>query len=373
MNKFLHIICLDVPLPANYGGAIDQFYKIVWLHQHGVKINLHCFTTARQPQDQLKGYCESVTYYPRKKSIRGLSFGLPYIVSSRQSDALIKNLEKDEHPILMEGVHCTYPLYKNLLPGRKVFVRLHNVEFNYYKNLAKHEFNWFKKIYYYTESLLLKRYEKKIAPLCDFWALSEEDLRIYEQELGCKRALFLPAFHAWQEVQSISGRGLFCLYHGNLAVNENEQAVIWLAREVFAKMKLPFVIAGNKPSHHLEQLLERLPNACLVANPSDKELQDLIHKAQVNILPSLNNTGVKLKLLNALFNGRFCVVNEAATAGSHLQHLCVQAETPAAFMNAIQMLYDKNYGEEQTSERKEALEAFYDNSINAQKIINWIY
>ena len=93
----------------------------------------------------------------------------------------------------------------------------------------------------------------------------------------------------------------------------------------------------------------------------------------MNILPSLNNTGVKLKLLNALFNGRFCVVNEAATAGSHLQHLCVQAETPAAFMIAIQMLYDKNYGEEQTTERKEALASLYDNSANAQQIINWIY
>ena len=43
-------------------------------------------------------------------------------------------------------------------------------------------------------------------------------------------------------------------------------------------------------------------HVCLIANPSEEEIQDLISKAQVNILPSFNCTGVKLKLLTALFN-----------------------------------------------------------------------
>ena len=34
----LNIICFDVPFPANYGGAIEEFYKIKALHQLGVKI-----------------------------------------------------------------------------------------------------------------------------------------------------------------------------------------------------------------------------------------------------------------------------------------------------------------------------------------------
>ena len=42
-SDFLNIICFDVPFPADYGGAIEEFYKIKSLHAAGVKIYLHCF------------------------------------------------------------------------------------------------------------------------------------------------------------------------------------------------------------------------------------------------------------------------------------------------------------------------------------------
>ena len=39
--KHLHIIAFDIPLPANYGGAIDIF-NLKALHEQGVYA-LHCF------------------------------------------------------------------------------------------------------------------------------------------------------------------------------------------------------------------------------------------------------------------------------------------------------------------------------------------
>ena len=52
-DQHVHIISLDVPFPADYGGVIDIFYKIKWLHKAGVKIHLHCFSNGRPPQDEL--------------------------------------------------------------------------------------------------------------------------------------------------------------------------------------------------------------------------------------------------------------------------------------------------------------------------------
>ena len=46
-NKRLHIVAFDVPFPANYGGAIDVFYKLKALHQLGIRITLHCFEYGR--------------------------------------------------------------------------------------------------------------------------------------------------------------------------------------------------------------------------------------------------------------------------------------------------------------------------------------
>src|SRR5882757_3120502 len=126
--KTLNIVTHEAPWPVNYGGVVDLFYKIKALHQLGVDIHLHCFTHDRGPQEELNKYCSTVKYYPRKKSISRFSFRFPFIVNSRVSDELIKELQKDDHPVLLEGIHTTYPLFKDQLKNRTVIVRLHNAE-----------------------------------------------------------------------------------------------------------------------------------------------------------------------------------------------------------------------------------------------------
>ena len=56
-ERHLHIICLDVPYPVDYGGVFDLFYKIKTLHELGIKIHLHCFEYGRgqQPENQRHG------------------------------------------------------------------------------------------------------------------------------------------------------------------------------------------------------------------------------------------------------------------------------------------------------------------------------
>jgi hypothetical protein len=50
MTRHLHIICLNVPFPVDYGGVFDLFYKLPALHDQGVKIHLHCFEYGRGEQ-----------------------------------------------------------------------------------------------------------------------------------------------------------------------------------------------------------------------------------------------------------------------------------------------------------------------------------
>ena len=71
MSKTLHIICHDVPWPADYGGVVDLFYKIKALHEEGIKIKLHCFDYGRGKQNELNKYCEEVNYYERARGWKG--------------------------------------------------------------------------------------------------------------------------------------------------------------------------------------------------------------------------------------------------------------------------------------------------------------
>lgn len=372
-EKHLHIVTHDVPYPADYGGVFDLFWKIKALHQKGVQIHLHCFTQGRPPQDELNRYCFSVQYYPRKKNISRFSLKLPFIVNSRVDQNLLSNLENDRHPVLLEGIHCTYYLNKGQLKNRKVVVRLHNAEFVYYRELARLEKNIFKKLYYSIESRLLKKIEQEIASTACLLAVSRTDEELYKKVFDAKDIHYLPVFIPFNKSAGMQGKGCYCLYHGNLSVNENEKAAEWLVKEVFSSLGLPLVIAGKDPSAALEKLIHSHQNCCLVANPSEAELQDLVGKAHINVLPSFNSTGIKLKLLYALAYGRHCLVNEAAAAGSGLSTYCHIEGDEAAFSARSKTLYEQEFSADELEKRNQLWQQEFNNELNAEKLMQFLY
>jgi glycosyltransferase involved in cell wall biosynthesis len=370
--KYLHIVTHDVPYPADFGGVVDIFYKIKWLHKVGVKIHLHCFVKNRTAHTELDNYCETVTYYKRKGFL-SFSFSKPYIVSSRSSKKLLRNLAKDNHSILFEGIHSTYHLNKNKFANRQVFIRLFNVEHVYYEHLAKNETQFLKKLYFNNEARLLKKYENTIANKAHIFTLSTNDTAIYQQLFRAKNIQFLPAFLPYDYFKAEVGKGSYCLYHANLSINENETAAIWLMEYVFNELTIPLIIAGRQPSEKLKLVAKNYNHISIVDSPTDENMQLLITNAQINILPSFNNTGVKLKLLNALYNGRHCLVNLAGVDGSGLNELCNIAETAAEFQKEIVFLFDKTFAETAMQRRSTALKKLYNNEANALLIRDVIH
>lgn len=196
---------------------------------------------------------------------------------------------------------------------------------------------------------------------------------MYRQEFGATTIDTLPVFLPYEQVKSKEGTGCFCLYHGNLSVAENEQVVAWLLKKVFDTMEMPLIITGKDPSARLSRMIGQYPHACLIENPSDEEIQDLISKAQINILPSFNCTGVKLKLLNALFNGRHCIVNEAAVQASGLESICHVANDPEAIRSLVTELFSRPVTREEIETREKVLSARYNNENNLRKLISCIW
>ena len=373
MQKILHIICHDVPWPADYGGVVDLFYKMKALHAEGIKIKLHCFDYGRGRPAELNKYCEEVNYYERARGWKAVSLSMPYIVKSRANPLLLENLLKDEHPILMEGIHCTAFLQPLLERDRKVFLRLHNVEFFYYSQLFQTERNLFKKIYFLNESMFLRQYERKLPGNLPVLAVSNNDAVFYKEELDKRLTTYLPVFIPYTQLNCAEGIGTYCLYHGNLSVAENEKAVSWLLSKVFSLTKVPFIIAGKDPSNRLIRKVRRNKNARIISNPSTDELIDLIAKAQIHVLPSFNKTGIKLKLINALFNGRHCVVNDEAVEGSGLEDACHIGTTSHAIASIITQLYHHPFGEEEIGLRRKLLGQTFNNKENVRQLIRLIW
>lgn len=374
MEKHLHIITLNVPYPADYGGVYDLFYKLPALQQQGVKLHLHCFTKERQHQPELNKYCEEVFYYERNMSSKNLSSNLPYIVASRINEELNQRLLQSGYPIFMEGVHCTYITNDKRFEQRKKFVRIHNVEQKYYQQLAKFSNNIKKKIYYWLEAKKLARYEAQLAKNATaYWSVSPNDTDYYRQKLNCKTIDYLPLYLPDWKVQAQEGLGTYCLYHGDLSVEENEYAVKWLLKNVFNKIEIPFVVAGKDPSGKITTMMSRNSLTCLVANPDAAQLEDIISKAHIHVLPSFSNTGIKIKLLNALYNGRHCIVNNQMIAGTPLAALCHVVNSAQEFKERIGMLYHQKFMAEENEFRNQELQENFSNEANAKQMVKWIW
>jgi glycosyltransferase involved in cell wall biosynthesis len=373
LDKHLHIVSLDVPYPVDYGGVFDLFYKLPALQKAGIKIHLHCFDSGRGEQPELNKYCETVQYYPRNQGHKGFSNKLPYIVCSRSHAMLIDNLTQDNYPILFEGVHSTYHIDDERLANRKLILRLHNVESNYYAQLCKHERSLFKKLYFYNESRLLEKYERQLAGKLDILAVAPNDVDVYREKFHAARIEYLPIFLPYNDVQSKTGIGNYCLYHGNLSVAENETAVEWLLTKIFSRIKIPLVVAGKNPSSRLMRLAHQQCHTCIVANPGQQEMEDLIKKAQINIVPSFNETGIKLKLLDALYMGRHVVVNDAAIDGTGLEPACHSGTTDESFQRLVMQLFHQPFCDEEIKLRERLLLPHFNNDANARKLISLIW
>jgi hypothetical protein len=368
--KHLHIISFDIPYPANYGGAIDVFYRIKSLHNAGIKIILHCWhKDDRSYQPILDSLCEKVYYYRRQTNLIK-QFGLkPYAVLTRSSQSLINNLLKDNYPILFEGLVSCYYINSKHLKNRVKLFRECNVEHDYYKELAKASSKLSNKIYFYIEALKLKFFEHNLSYANYILALSHNDEKYFISQYPKTPVIYLPCAHPNETISINEGIGNYILYHGNLAVAENEKAALYLCNNIFSKLKnIKCVIAGRNPQKILIDKVSQLSNVELICNPDETTMSNLIQNAHIHLLITFQNTGIKLKLLNTLFAGKHIIANNLMVDGSDTEILCHIANTPKEQIAKCQELILKSFSKEEKLKRKKLLLSKFSNSIQSDII-----
>lgn len=371
MEKTLHIVAFDVPYPPNYGGVIDVYYKLVNLHKAGVSVILHCMEYGRGEQRELEKYCSKVYYYKRRTSFLNQISSVPYIVKSRSSKTLIKNLLEDDHPILFEGLHTCYYLRDERLTNRFKIYRESNIEHHYYYYLAHAEKNGLKKLYFITEARKLYSFQKQLQHADLMLVVSTADQKYLKEEFPKKNIEYLPSFHPYGQLTCKEGKGKYVLYHGNLSVSENIKAVEYLVKNVFSKINHPVILAGLNPSEKIKQWIAPHKNIQLIANPNEAEMQRLLEDAHIHCLFTHQATGLKLKLLNVLYSGRFCICNELMLEGTVLDNCCMVKNTPTEMISSINQCFSSEFTLELKEERKIKLAPF-DNAVKTAQLINYL-
>lgn len=365
-ERKLHIVSFDNPWPPDYGGASDVYYRIRQLARENISITLHLFEYGRKNPGDLADYCNKICFYKRKTLVNPIS-ALPYIVASRTSPELLTNLLADNAPVLFEGIHTCHLLSHPALAGRIKLVRMHNIEHRYYRSLAANEHSALRSLWFILESCKLKNYSKVLVHANSVLAISRADR---EEIANINPETYVAGpFHQSETPVSLTGRGSFALYHGKLSVAENDRAARFLAEEVAPISPLPLIIAGSNPGPLLRRTISKSKNTSLVENPGMAGLENLIAGAHIHLLPAFQNTGVKIKLVNALFRGRFIVANSMMVEETGCESLCHIAGTPEDYARIINDLALRDFTRNEIETRRQILGELFCNKTNAGIII----
>lgn len=316
----------------------------------------------------MQSYCASIHYYKRDTAFKNVLKSIPYIVQTRNDIKLLENIQNDDFPILFEGLHTTFLLNHPTLKNRKKIVRLHNIEWLYYRKLLDLALGIKDKIYFYFEYKKLIKYQSILENSQALHCLSSSDTAYYTNRFPNIPTTFIPVFHQNTEIKTKIGKGEYILFHGNLSITDNYLPIVRLLKNQLKNCQFPIIIAGKNPTEHLIETVQLFKNIQLISNPTHEDLETLIQNAHINIIFSEIETGVKLKLINTLFLGRFCFTNQAAVIGSELQNATILVNEND-IERQIKDYFQQEFTTEILTERIKYL-SLYNNKVNALQIIN---
>lgn len=362
-NKPLHIISFDNPFPPNYGGVIDVFYKIKSLHTLGFEIYLHCFYYDRnQVSEELKAITKSVFLYKKNRNPIFLLSPFPLSVISRFHKNLVSNIASVEAPILFEGLQTTRIVNKVKLTNRKLLLRLHNLESNFYAGMSKNETSFLKSILYYIESKKYNYYQNRVTYFDHVFTLSKSEYNFVEAKT--KKVSYLPVFHGNEAFTHQSEFGNYALYHGDLRLPDNKKAVSFLI-QLFHKIRdYQLIIASSNGKEFVETQTQKENNIEFVFIENEAHLNSLLANAHINVMLSFQQAGTKLKIVNALFKSRFCLINNKIVDDKRIVKLCEIANTETEFIQKINQLKAQPFT--QNEERQKVLSEVYNDLHNAK-------
>jgi len=370
LSRRLHIVSFDVPYPTNYGGVIDVFFKIKELHKQDVMIYLHVFEYGRKQQKELEKYCETVFYYPRNNTLLNQFSKLPFIVKSRANKQLVKNLNSVDAPILFEGLQTTYSLLKTRF-NQPVFVRTHNIEHHYYSGLASSTHRFINKLYYKIEARKLKNYEKLLHKVDGIFTISPFEQQYFKENFG-EKAQYIPAFHDKKElINKFASNKPFILFHGDLRIADNIRAAHFVI-DTYKNSRYHLIIASSIKEQSIIKKIRAINTIELRHIDSQNDLEKLLEEAAINILVTFQKTGIKLKLLNTLYQGKFIIANSIMVEDTGLEDLCHVANKKDTILKLTKELILKEFTEEEIDKRTEKLKPF-DPALSAKKITETIF
>lgn len=377
-NMKILVVSPDFPFPPNHGGRVDIWARLKIFVQMGYIVDL-AVTTKVEPSkddiDQVKRLVRNLWIVKRKFYPWNLLSGRPFQCASRAS--LMKIELTDSYDVVwLEGEYVEPILRNPQLKAKRIFLRLHNDEHGYFKQLSMSTSNVVKKFFYLTEAIRIKRVTKRLFELSDkLLYISIDEMSLLARNNQGNKAIFLPAPLSKERFDT-PRLGEKVIFVGSLFMPNNRDAIMWFLKEVHPLITFPdyhLMICGNSRGESLGWLYKmtnHYKNVTIYDTPAD--LEPLYSQSRIFVNPMRFGGGVKLKTLEAIQNGLAVVSTSKGAEGTGLipgEHylLADQAEEFARLIE--QLLRDRKLQQHLVNQAQIFLINNYDHRKILEKIL----
>ena len=218
----------------------------------------------------------------------------------------------------------------------RIILHQHNCEYLIWERYAELEKNPLKKIALKNQAFWIKRYEKSICQRADTILAAPNDIQELVK-IGADESKFYETFHLgedfllrypalqWEKLEDA------VLFIGTLTWEANIDSVLYFLHEIWPNLlekspNLKFYIIGKNPDERIVKAVNNSTNTILTGFVSDLELY--YSKCKVFVSPLRFGSGIKVKVMNALYRG---IPTVSTTIGA--EGLAVQNETSMLITN----------------------------------------
>mgnify|MGYP000170982751 CR=1 FL=1 len=311
----------QLPHPPISGGVIKSRKLVDHLaSRHEVRLftllkgNDACSVDEFRASVPLEQFQAVPIHIPRSAGnlIRSLWTGVPLSVYRNRSSEMRSLIE--ESLDLADVVFVDHFLMFQYLPEAcrgRVVLHQHNAEYVMWQRFAALEKRPLHKLAVWMEARRVRNYEFRIGNKADAILAAPNDIEALVA-LGLPRDKFILTLHLGDEslldLPDIEFSRTACrlLYVGSLGWEANRDGLIWFLRYVWPELKrshvdLTLTIIGPQAGQQLTLVAEKLEGVELLGFVDD--LEPYYERSRVFIAPIRFGSGIKVKVVNALYRG----------------------------------------------------------------------
>ncbi|MDO8657812.1 MAG: glycosyltransferase family 4 protein [Candidatus Levybacteria bacterium] len=377
-----------LPYPLFSGGHI-RLYNLIKELSKKHKLTLICEKRDYQGDaeiSELKKFCKKVITVKRKKqwSIKnilktGLSF-LPFLITGHTSPEMKKEINRELIESQFDLIHVETSYVMQNLPGGKVGIPIvlveHNVEYLAYKRFVDKAPLPLRPLLY-LDILKLKHWEEATwARATKLIAVSEIERKIMNKirkdVAVVSNGADINKFKVRGKKLGVRSSEIRILFIGEFKWMQNRDAIEWIIKEIWPKLKEEFIPPMNGHGVKLWVVGRSIPESIrkltsdkniIFDEQAPKETEQIYQKADLLLAPIRVGGGTSFKILEAMASGVPVVTTSLGNAVGAKEDLeIVVAESTQDFVIKIKKLLEDK--------------AFYETiSNNARKLIeekfNW--